>query len=164
MNYQIHPHFLDAPTRERAYPFFMHPDSECFYCPAVSLFLPLWLVDVTFFLNTFSWMPFWTSGVVLEYCMRIAGRHRVHSSHPLLLFPMALLGRGMCSVKSEMNTLLTRLKSVCLLCQFSCAPSFIFVLPHAPLRHLPVRASPLDLCVCMCVHERVFVLLFVLLF
>lgn len=86
--------------------------------------------------------------------MRIAGRHRVHSSHPLLLFPMALLGRGMCSVKSEMNTLLTRLKSVCLLCQFSCAPSFIFVLPHAPLRHLPVRASPLDLCVCVYVRAR----------
>lgn len=50
-----HPHFLDAPTRERSYtPFFMHPDSECFYCPAVSLFLPpVWLVDVTFFLTTF---------------------------------------------------------------------------------------------------------------
>ncbi len=48
-----HPHFLDAPTRERSYtPFFMHPDSECFYCPAVSLFLPpVWLVDVTFFLT-----------------------------------------------------------------------------------------------------------------
>lgn len=36
-----HPHFLDAPTRERAYPFFMHLDSECFYCSPLSCFRPL---------------------------------------------------------------------------------------------------------------------------
>lgn len=141
-------------------PFFMHPDSECFYCPAVSLFLPpVWLVDVTFFLTTFLLNAlFWTSGVVLEYCMRIAGRHRIRGSHLLFLSPMALLGRGMCSLKSEMNTFVTSLESVI----------FLFFLSQSslcsmiPLSSPPSPPSPL----CVCVRKRAFFLvgLFVLLY
>lgn len=127
-------------------PFFMHPDSECFYCTAVSLFLPpVWLVDVTFFLTTFLLNAlFWTSGVVLEYCMRIAGRHRIRGSHLLFLSPMALLGRGMCSLKSEMNTFVTSLESVI----------FLFFLTQSslcsmiPLSSPPSPPSPLCVCVC----------------
>lgn len=78
-----HPHFLDAPTRERAYPFFMHLDSECFYCSPLSCFRPLisrfdfaffsFLIFILFFslLNA----HFLQSEVTVALCMRIAGRH-----------------------------------------------------------------------------------------
>lgn len=113
-----------------------------------------------FFLTTFLLNAlFWTSGVVLEYCMRIAGRHRIHRSRLLFLSPIALLGRGMCSLRSEMNTLVTSLESVIFLffsfLNLSCVPSFLWVLHHRP--SLSIRS--VCVCVqyvCVCVREGFF--------
>lgn len=113
-----------------------------------------------FFLTTFLLNAlFWTSGVVLEYCMRIAGRHRIHSSRLLFLSPMALLGRGMCSLKSEMNTLVTSLESVI----------FLFFLSQSSLCSIVPLSSPpspsssiryVYVCVCVWARESFFFLLF----
>ncbi len=101
-----------------------------------------------FFLLRFSWMLFfWTSGVLWEYCMRIAGRHRIHSSHLLFLSPMALLGRGMCSLKSEMNTLVTSLESVIFL--FFLSQSFLcsmVPLSSPPSPSLSIRSVSVYVC------------------